>query len=89
MENLLGRLHKLQAAFDRIPEITAFSGLDILKTERSGSLVRMVIRGDEDEILSYINRFSPIFAECVEPSLEEIFIYELEAKGYDSKNIAE
>ena len=49
----------------------------------------MVIRGDEDEILSYINRFSPIFAECVEPSLEEIFIYELEAKGYDSKNIAE
>lgn len=89
VENLLGRLHKLQAAFDRIPEITAFSGLDILKTERSGSLVRMVIRGDEDEILSYINRFSPIFAECVEPSIEEIFIYELEAKGYDSKNIAE
>ena len=87
--NLLGRLHKLQAAFSRVPELTAFSGLDVLKTERSGSLVRMIVRGDEEEILSYVNRLSPIFAECVEPSLEEIFVYELEVNGYDSKNITE
>lgn len=87
--NLLCRLHKVQAAFDRIPEITAFSGLNVLKTERSGSVIRMIVRGEEEEILSYVNRLSPIFAECVEPTLEEVFVYELEANGYDSKNISE
>lgn len=89
IEALKGRLHKLQAAFRRVPELSAFSGLDIIKTERSGSVINMVVRGNEDEILSYVNRLSPVFAECIEPSLEEIFICELEVQGYDSKGITE
>lgn len=88
-DSLKGRLHKLQAAFRRVPELSAFSGLDIVKAERSGSIVNMVVRGNEEEILSYVNRLSPIFAECIEPSLEEIFICELEVQGYDSKSITE
>ena len=73
----------------RVPELSAFSGLDIVKTERSGSVINMVVRGNEDEILNYVNRLSPVFAECIEPSLEEIFICELEVQGYDSKGITE
>ena len=30
---------------------------------------------------------NPVFAEIIEPTLEEIFIYEMEAKGYDVGNI--
>ena len=47
----------------------------------------MVIRGNEDEIMEKINSLDPIFAESIEPSLEEIFIYEMEAVGYDIKNL--
>lgn len=87
VETLRGNLHKLQAAFAKIPEQTVFNGLDILHFERSGSILQMVVRGDEQEILSYVNKLGPVFAECIEPSLEEMFLYELEVKGYDVKNI--
>lgn len=87
IETLKGKLHKVQTAFERIPEVSVFSGLDVLKIERSGSLITMIVRGDEDEIMAYINRLSPIFSECIEPTLEEMFVYELGVTGYDSKSI--
>ena len=86
-DRLKGKLHKVQAAFSKIPEKSVFSGLNILKIERSGSIIQMIVRGDEDEIMNYINRLSPVFAECIEPTLEEMFVYELEVTGYDVKQI--
>lgn len=86
-ESLKAKLHKVQTAFSKIPELSVFSGLDVLKIERSGSIIQMIVRGDEEEIMSYINKLSPIFSECIEPSLEEMFIYELEVTGYDVKSI--
>ena len=47
----------------------------------------MVICGDEFEIMNRINWLNPIFAELITPTLEEIFIYEMEEEGYDVKNI--
>ncbi len=87
LETLRGGIHKVQAAFKVLPPEIKFHGLNILKAEKTGSLVQMVIRGEEEEILEKINSLNPIFAETVEPTLEEIFIYELEVEGYDIKNI--
>ena len=47
----------------------------------------MIVRGEEQEIMKYINNLLPLFAECIEPSIEEIFLYELEVICYDVKNI--
>ena len=87
IEVLKGKLHKVQTAFSRLPEVSVFSGLDVLKIERSGSIISMIVRGDEEEIMAYINRLSPIFSECIEPTLEEMFVYELGVTGYDVKSI--
>ena len=88
-ENLQGKLHKIQMVFDRLPDTSVFKDLNILKTERTGSLLQMIVRGEEDEIMNFINRLNPIFTECIEPTLEEMFVYELEVTGYDVKNILE
>lgn len=87
IEALKGKLHKVQTAFSRLPEVSVFSGLDVLKIERSGSIISMIVRGDGEEIMAYINRLSPIFSECIEPTLEEMFVYELGVTGYDFKSI--
>ncbi len=87
LETLRGGIHKVQAAFKVLPPEIKFDGLNILKAEKTGSLVSMVIRGEEEEIMEKINSLNLIFAETVEPTLEEIFIYELEVEGYDIKNI--
>jgi len=86
-DTLKGKIHKIQAAFSHVPDLSVFDALDVMKIERTGSLLQMIIRGDRQEILKFINNLLPLFAECVEPTLEEIFIYELEVIGYDVKNI--
>lgn len=88
-ETLRGELHKIQAAFSAVPDLSVFEKLRVLKIERTGSIVQMVVRGDEDEIMGFIRSLNPVFSECIEPSLEEMFVYELEATGYDVKNILE
>ena len=62
-ENIKSRIHKVQMAFRQIPETSVFSGLDVVKVERSGSIIYMIVRGDEEEIMRYIGRLSPIFSE--------------------------
>lgn len=87
LDTVRSSIHKVQAAFKVVPPEIKFDGLKILKTEQTGSLLQMVINGDKEEIMQKINSLEPVFAEVIEPTLEEIFIYEMEAEGYDVKNI--
>lgn len=87
IESLRGNMHKVQVAFSQVPELTVFDKLNVMKTERTGSLLSMVVKGNEDEIMQFISSLNPLYAECIEPTLEEVFIYELEVVGYDVKNI--
>ena len=87
LDALKGRLHKVQAAFRPLPQADAFAGLDILKSEQQGSLLQMVVRGEPDEVEERLHRLDPLFLELLPPTLEEIFIYELEVAGYDVRNI--
>ncbi len=87
LEELRSGIHKVQAAFRTLPTEGDLCELEILKTQRTGSLLQMVIRGDREEIVRRINSMDILFAETIEPSLEEIFIFEMEARGYDIKNL--
>lgn len=86
-EALRGNIQKIQCAFENSIQEDAFSDLNVMKLERTGSLYQMVIKGTKEEVDSYIAQLNPIFYECIDPSVEEIFIYELEVIGYDVKNI--
>ena len=89
LENLKGKVHKVQAAFNSIQSIENFKGLEILKFERTGSMVQLVARGRKDEILDHINKMQPILLESIPPTLEELFIFELGGLGYDFTEILE
>ena len=87
LERIKENIHKVQVAFKEPPSDIFFSKLNILKSERTGSLYRMVIRGDSSSIMETINASCPIFAELIEPTLEEIFIFEMEGADYDVKKL--
>lgn len=89
LEVLKGKVHKIQAAFKAIPSESNFEGLDLLKFERTGSMVQIVVRGKKDEIIEYINRMDPILLETIPPTLEELFIFELGGLGYDFNEVLE
>ena len=87
IDNLKGNVHKVQAVFSMIPDLSVFDELKPMKIEKTGSLIQLVVRGDEKEIKSFLNTLVPVFIELVPPSLEEIFVYELEEKGYDIEEL--
>ena len=88
MEHPYRYRNKVQAAFKpMLPEAEFKQALDILKLEVSGSMVSIVARGTVEEVSEKLEQFHPLFCEAVPMMLEEIFIYEMEAVGYDYNNV--
>ncbi len=87
LDNIKSQVHKIQVVFKTVPEQTVFKKLNLLKIERTGSMLQLVIRGEYDEIESFIKKMEPIFYESLSPTLEELFIFELGGLGYDVSGI--
>ncbi|MDE7479142.1 MAG: ABC transporter ATP-binding protein [Lachnospiraceae bacterium] len=88
LEEMKLNIHNIQCVFQNAEEETAALGLlDIVKAERRGTLNILTVRGFEQEIMNKINSFSPVFAEILPLTLEEIFISETEVVGYDIKKL--
>ena len=84
-------IHKVQAVYRPALDSEALEELreklDIIKLETRGSMVSFVARGSEEEISAVINGRHTIFFETLPLSLEEVFISEMEAAGYDLDRI--
>lgn len=87
IENVKNSVHKVQLAFERVPDMSVFNELNVIKIERTGSLVQLVVKGEEEKIMSFLRNLNPIFTDIISPTFEEVFMYELEVKGYDAENI--
>ena len=75
------RLHKFQAAFpEKISEEAL--GFPVLSFEQTGKVVRVIARGDGAEMLEKLQALAPIFVEEIEVDFEELFIGEVESRGY-------
>ncbi len=80
-------MSKVQAIFRPMPDKSAFAPLEILQWEMHGSLLNLVIRGGQKEVMEKLNSMHPLFAEALPLTLEEVFISEMEVAGYDIDNI--
>ncbi|MDR0381261.1 MAG: ABC transporter ATP-binding protein [Oscillospiraceae bacterium] len=82
VQNLKTTLFKVQVAFSEDFDRTAFGGVEILSFEKQGSVARAIVRGDRDEMRQRLAGRAPLLLEILPLSLEEVFVYELEALGY-------
>lgn len=88
LEEMKLNIHTVQCIFEKEEdEMGAISGLNIVKIEKRGRLNLLTARGKKEEIMSCIQAFSPVFAEVLPLTLEEIFISETEVVGYDVKKL--
>ena len=81
LEEDLQKVHKFQAAFDGAvsPEMLGFACMSF---EQTGKVVRLMARGDKEEILQKMQACNPIFVEEIDVDFEELFIGEVESRGY-------
>ncbi|RKL66630.1 ABC transporter [Salipaludibacillus neizhouensis] len=88
LDELRTDIHKLQLAFKEVPnEDSLKQDLDVLHYELKGSVVFLIVKGQNDEILAKVNRLNPAVVDMLPLTLEEIFIYELGGAGYEIENL--
>lgn len=75
-------LFKLQVAFDHEFDRSVFDGLTTLSFSRQGSVASAVVRGDREQSRALMAEREPLLLEVLPVTLEEVFLYEMEALGY-------
>ena len=75
-------IFKMQVAFLDAYDKARFDGLDIVSFEKLGSVSTLIVRGDKAACKQKLEGMDPLLLEMVPITLEEIFVYEMEALGY-------
>ena len=75
-------IHKIQLAFKEEKREDDFKALDLLSMHVQSRVVNLVVKGDIEKIKNYLNTMDPLMMEVLNVNLEEVFIYEMEKKGY-------
>ena len=80
-------LHKMQIIPRSPLTDDDLAGIEVLKTERRGSLYTITARGSAELLETRARQLQPMFFEMLPLTLEEIFISETEVAGYDIKKL--
>ncbi len=83
LDDMKSEFHKVQAVFSENFDASALVPMKILGYQKRGSVVSFIARGTLDEINAAMTERNPTFYETVPLTLEEIFISEMEERGYD------
>ena len=82
VDTIKGDFHKLQIGFREAVDPNVFDNLDIIHQEQVGNVYTIVTRGNKDEVLAKVEQLNPVLITTLPLNLEEIFVYEMEARGY-------
>ena len=75
------QINKYQVVFQDEKKKEDFSQFEILHYEQEGRVIRLVLRGDEQEVLKQLEEMKPMILDVLPVNFEELFIYELESRG--------
>ena len=88
VDDLKGGILKIQmVAGDNATDISSFAPLKIADFRKTGSVITLIVRGNDAETEEKILSLSPKFYEIHPLTLEEVLISEMEEIGYDFTEI--
>jgi ABC-2 type transport system ATP-binding protein len=76
------RFCKFQLAFVNDISEAAFDGLPVVSIEQSGRFFRIVLEGRADDMRARLDELCPAVIEQMHMDFEEMFIHEVEKRGY-------
>ncbi len=83
IDSLKTNMYKVQISLKNDFSKDSFSNLDILSFKKIGSIATIIIKGDKDASKSELEKLHPVILDFLPLTLEEVFIYEMEALGYE------
>ena len=87
IQDLKTSLFKVQVAFNYDYGRELFQNIDMLSFSKKGTVSNFIVRGDRERTIASLRSMNPILLDVLPLSLEEVFIYEMEALGYAFKDI--
>lgn len=82
IQDLKTSLFKVQIACPAPFGEEIFDGLSLLEFHKQGSVATAIVRGDRDEAYAQLRTHSPLLLELLPLTLEEVFVHEMSALGY-------
>ncbi len=80
-------MHKVQISFLEDFDQKKFPNFEILSFHKVGSVASMIIKDPENTAYQKLKKMKPIILDFLPLTLEEVFIYEMEALGYEFNEI--
>jgi len=82
IENIRALYHKFQVGYTRLPEHSVFESFNPMHLEVRGNVAVLVIKGDAELLKQQLSETQPVLLDEIPITMEEVFVYEMEGKGY-------
>ncbi len=82
VENIRAAYHKFQLGYTHMPEPTVFDAFTPMHREVRGNVVVLVLKGDAQTLMTQLQATQPVLLDEIPITMEEVFVYEMEGKGY-------
>ena len=87
VDSLKTNMLKIQISLKKDFDRDDFKMLNIVTFKKSGSVATIIARDKNQKAFNDLKKLKPLLLESVPLSLEEVFIYEMEALGYEFDEI--
>ncbi len=82
IEEVKESVHAIQLAFQEEIDPSLFDHLELLSIRVESKFAKLVVKGNVEKIVNYLRSLDPVILEVQNVNLEEVFLYEMEQKGY-------
>lgn len=83
IDTIKTNMFKVQISFDRNFDQDDFDDIEILSFKKQGSVATIIIKDRDNESREILAKMKPLILDFLPLTLEEVFIYEMEALGYE------
>ena len=87
IDSLKTNMFKVQISFKEDFTKDKFADLDILSFKKIGSVATIIIQDKDGSGHKYLEKMKPLILDFLPLTLEEVFIYEMEALGYEFEEL--
>lgn len=87
IDTLKTNMFKIQVSLSHNFSEKDFQNLNVLSFKKNGSVATVILKGDKENYEKILSDMNPIILDFLPLTLEEIFIYEMEALGYEFNQI--
>ena len=83
VDTIKTNMFKVQISFENNFDKEDFEEFDILSFKKTGSVATIIIKDNDGKSKNKLEKMKPLILDYLPLTLEEVFIYEMEALGYE------